>query len=150
MKMRSKRKDRIGIRLELETLCLSIIMIFIICSTVGIGTVYAFGSDGGYLITTPASSSIQAENTNGVEIQNIQVQPSMVKVGDAFTITITLVNNSTVPIWLDGGKCSSTDKQGSFFTLIFDNHAKIKTKEINCAGVGWSQLLDPGKNITAT
>ncbi|HJT10326.1 MAG TPA: hypothetical protein VJ771_06025 [Candidatus Nitrosotalea sp.] len=92
----------------------------------------------------------RADNANGVYIQSIKVQPSTVKVGDTFTITITLANNSTVPIWLDGGKCSVADAQASFFTVNFDNHAKIKAKDIFCAGVGWSQLLDPGKNITET
>jgi hypothetical protein len=91
-----------------------------------------------------------ADNVNGVYVQNIKIQPSAVKVGDAFTVTITLVNNSTFPIWLDGGKCSSADTHASFFTVTFDNHAKIKAKDINCAGVGWSQMLDPGKNITST
>src|SRR5690242_15469357 len=33
-------------------------------------------------------------NTNNVEIQNIQVQPSIIKVGDTFTINATLVNDS--------------------------------------------------------
>ncbi len=92
----------------------------------------------------------QADDTNGVSIQSIQVLPSTLKVGDSFTITITLVNNSTIPIWLDGGKCSVQDTQASFFTVIFDNHAKIRAKVIFCAGVGWSQILNPGKSITQT
>src|SRR5713226_3264608 len=81
---------------------------------------------------------IQADNTSGIEIQNIQVEPSTIKVGDTFTVTATLVNNSTVPIVLDTGKCSIEDTQVSFFTVMFDNHAKIKAENINCAGVGWS------------
>jgi hypothetical protein len=93
---------------------------------------------------------VHADNVNDVYVQNIKIQPSTIKVGDAFIVTITLVNNSTVPVWLDGGKCSSADTNASFFTVIFDNHAKIKAKDINCAGVGWSQKLDPGKNNTAT
>ncbi|MGI0061116.1 MAG: hypothetical protein ACREBA_01540 [Nitrosotalea sp.] len=92
----------------------------------------------------------QADDTNGISIQSIQVLPSALKVGDSFTITITLVNNSTIPIWLDGGKCSVQDAQASFFTVTFDNHAKIKAKVIFCAGVGWSQILNPGKSITQT
>jgi len=32
---------------------------------------------------------------------------------------------------------------------MFDNHTKIKEKNLTCAGVGWSQILDPGKNITS-
>ena len=91
------------------------------------------------------------ENTNNVEIQNIQVQPSTIKVGDAFTVTTTLFNNSTFPIILDGGTCSINDiKHVPFFTVTFDNHAKIKEKNINCAGVGVSQILNPEKNIVGT
>ena len=88
--------------------------------------------------------------TNNVEIQDIQVQPSTIKVGDAFTVTATLVNNSTVPIILNTGMCSIKDTQASFFTVKFDDHAKIKAENINCAGVGWSQILNPGKEIVGT
>lgn len=97
-----------------------------------------------------ANHVVFADNVNKVEIQNIQVQPSTVKVGNTLTVTTTLVNNFTFPIWLDGGKCSIKDKQASFITVMFDNHAKIQGKDINCAGVGWSQVLDPGKSITTT
>jgi len=48
---------------------------------------------------------IQPDNAGGIEIQNIQVEPSTIKVGDTFTVTATLVNNSTVPIVLEGGTC---------------------------------------------
>ncbi|MHB8602698.1 MAG: hypothetical protein ACYC6W_01510 [Nitrosotalea sp.] len=92
----------------------------------------------------------RADDTNGISIQNISVQPYAVKVGDSFTVTATLVNNSTVPIVVETGKCSSMDTQVPFFTVMFDNHAKIMAKNINCAGVGWSQILDPGKNIPST
>ncbi|MBI3640346.1 MAG: hypothetical protein HY223_08540 [Thaumarchaeota archaeon] len=93
---------------------------------------------------------VHADDANGISIQNIKVQPSTVKVGDTFTVTATLVNNSTVPIVLDSGKCSIEDTQVPFFTVMFDNHAKSKSKNINCAGVGWSQILNPGKNIIGT
>src|SRR5712692_558499 len=92
----------------------------------------------GLLFMPSYLKSIQAYNTSGIEIQNIQVEPSTIKVGDTFTVTATLVNNSTVPIVLDTGKCSIEDTQVSFFTVMFDNHAKIKAENINCAGVGWS------------
>ncbi|MGI0074127.1 MAG: hypothetical protein ACREA3_09995 [Nitrosotalea sp.] len=92
----------------------------------------------------------RADNVNGIYIQNIEVQPSTIKVGDTFTVTTTLINNSTVPITLEGGKCSIKDTQASFFTVMFDNQTKIKTKDIYCAGVGWDQILDPGKSITGS
>ncbi|MGI0074129.1 MAG: hypothetical protein ACREA3_10005 [Nitrosotalea sp.] len=89
----------------------------------------------------------RADNVSGIYIQNIIVQPSTVKVGDTFTVTTTLVNNSTVPITLDGGTCSTEATQASFVTVMFDNHAKIKEKNMNCAGAGVFQILNSGKNI---
>jgi len=91
-----------------------------------------------------------AYGTNDVSIENISVQPYTVKVGDTFTVAATLVNNSTVPIIVDGGKCSVQDRQAGIFTIMLDDHVKIKAKNINCAGVGWSQILDPVKTITGT
>ncbi|MDE1767294.1 MAG: hypothetical protein KGI27_13635, partial [Thaumarchaeota archaeon] len=38
-----------------------------------------------------------ADRVNGAYIQNIKVQPPVLKVGDIFTVTTTLANNSTVP-----------------------------------------------------
>lgn len=85
------------------------------------------------------------------QIINLKVFPSEVKVGDKFTVIATLVNNSTVPIIVEGGKCSIKDTQAQFFTIMFDNHTKIMPKNMmTCAGVGWSQILDPGKKITGT
>ncbi len=91
-----------------------------------------------------------ADDANGISIQNIKVQPSTVKVGNTFTVTATLVNNSTVPIVLDSGTCSIKDMQVPFFTVTFDNHVKIKSKNMTCAGVGLSQILNPGKNSIGT
>lgn len=91
-----------------------------------------------------------ADDTNDISIQNIAVQPSMVKVGNTFTVSATLVNNSTVPIVLEGDTCSIKDTQVPFFTVMFDNHAQIMTKNINCAGAGLYKILDPGKKNTST
>ena len=93
---------------------------------------------------------IQADNAGGIEIQNIQVEPSTIKVGDTFTVTATLVNNSTVPIVLEGGTCVPLIEHVPFFTIILDNHTKIKAKNLTCAGVGLSKILNPGKNIIGT
>jgi hypothetical protein len=95
---------------------------------------------------TPA----HADDANGISIQSMAVQPSMVKVGNTFTVSATLVNNSTVPIVLEGGTCVPLIEHVPFFTIMFDNHTKIKTKNLTCAGVGWSQILDPGKKNTST
>ena len=95
-------------------------------------------------------TSSYANDANGISIQNISIQPYSIKVGDTFTVTATLVNNSTVPIVVETGKCSTKDTQVPFFTVMFDNHAKSMAKNINCAGVGWFQILDPGKKNTST
>jgi hypothetical protein len=91
-----------------------------------------------------------ADNVNGIYIQNIMVQPSTIKVGDIFTVTATLVNNSTVLIGLEGGTCVPVSSTVSFFILSFDNHVKVKENNINCAGVGLDKILNVGKNLTGT
>ena len=91
-----------------------------------------------------------ADNANSISIQDIKMQPYTIKVGDTFTVTATLVNNSTVPIMLEGDTCSVKDIQTSFFTVMFDNHAKIQTKNINCAGVGLAKILNPKRTSTGT
>ena len=91
-----------------------------------------------------------ADDANSVYIQNIKVQPSTVKVGDSFTVTVSLVNNSTVPIVVEGGTCIPIIKDVPLFTLIFDNHTKITSKNLTCAGVGLSTILNPKKTITGT
>jgi hypothetical protein len=96
------------------------------------------------------SNAAFADVTNTVYIQDIKVQPSPVQVGETFTVSATLVNNSTFPIAVDGGKCSVEDTQAELFTIMLDNHVKNKAENINCAGVGWSPLLDAGKRITGT
>src|SRR5574340_1686515 len=91
-----------------------------------------------------------ADDTNGISIQNVKVQPSTIKVGDTFTVTATLVNNSTVPIVLEGGTCVPLIEHVPFFTVMLDSHTKIKSKNLTCAGVGLSQILNLGKKLTGT
>jgi hypothetical protein len=92
---------------------------------------------------------VHADNANGVSIQNIAIQPSTIKVGDAFTVTATLVNNSTVPIFV--GDMGSKDCQGPFFAVTFDNHAKVTEKQgVACSYVAFMERLDPGKKNTGT
>jgi len=89
-----------------------------------------------------------ADDANGVSIQNIKVQPSSVKVGDTFTITATLVNNSTDSIGVSD--VGSNDCQGPFFTIKFDDHVKVVEKEIACSYVALEERLDPDKKYTGT
>lgn len=97
------------------------------------------------------SNPVFADSTNGVEIQNIQVQPSTIKVGDPIRITATLFNNSTVPIFVSD--MINNDCQGPFFTVSFDNHVKVAVaadNEMTCSYVGLQERLDPGKKYTGT
>jgi len=89
-----------------------------------------------------------ADNTNSVKIQNIQVQPSTIKVGDSIRITATLVNNSTDPIFVSD--MGSKDCQGPFFTIKFDDHVKVTEKDTPCSYVALEERLDPDKTYTGT
>jgi len=95
-----------------------------------------------------SNNGVFADNTNSVEIQNIQVQPSTIKVGDSIRITATLVNNSTYPIFVSD--MGSKDCQGPFFTIIFDDNVKVTEKEIACSYVALEERLDPDKKYTGT
>ena len=83
-------------------------------------------------------------NTNNVEIQNIQVEPSTIKVGDTLKITATLVNNSTNQIFLSYGVCEGK------FSVIFDNHVAVSKKSVPCVLMAIEQRLDPGTKTTGT
>ncbi len=89
-----------------------------------------------------------ADGANGISIQSISVQPYAIKVGDSFTVTATLVNNSTVPIFVSD--MISRDCQGPFFTVLFDNHVKVTEKEIACSYVALEERLDPDKKYAGT
>ncbi|TLX80357.1 MAG: hypothetical protein E6L05_00580 [Thaumarchaeota archaeon] len=96
----------------------------------------------GLFFIAPYLKSIQADNTNNVEILNPQVQPATIKVGDTFAINATLVNNSTNTINVHNG-C------GGPFSVIFDNHATVDVKKV-CNWMAVQIILKPGENITAT
>lgn len=68
----------------------------------------------------------QQETQTYVNIQNIQVEPATIKVGDTFTVSATLVNNSQNPITVYVDTCAS-----SVF-VIFDSHVTVDMKEILC------------------
>src|SRR5207245_135843 len=87
---------------------------------------------------------IQADNANGVEIQNIQTLPLAIIVGQTFKINATLVNNSSNPIFVGHGSC------GAPFSVTFDNHVLVSANNINCTTELIVQKLNPGEKITAT
>lgn len=79
---------------------------------------------------------------NNVEIQNIQVQPSTIKVGDTFTVHTTLVNNSQNPIYVNVSPCLNT--------VIFDTHVTVDVKKILCDDIlGWHKV-NPSENFTVS
>ncbi len=83
-------------------------------------------------------------NANDLEIQNIQVHPSTIKVGDKLTINATLVNNSPNPIYLQYGVC------GGHFSVAFDNHVTVDQKKLSCPLMLIQQKLDSGQKTTVT
>jgi hypothetical protein len=87
---------------------------------------------------------IQADNANGVEIQNIQTQPSAIIIGYTFKINATLVNNSSNPIFVEHGSCEAP------FSVTFDNHVTVNVNNINCTTEVILQKLNPGEKITTT
>jgi hypothetical protein len=87
---------------------------------------------------------IQADDTTGVKIENIQTLPSSIIVGQTFKISATLVNNSSKPIFVDYGSCESP------FSVTFDNHVLVNETHPICKLNILEQKLNPGEKTTAT
>jgi hypothetical protein len=81
-----------------------------------------------------------ADNSYSVQIQEIQVQPSTIRVGNDFNITATLVNNSTDTISVHND-CLSP------FSVAVDSHATIDVEK-PCIYFAISKLIKPGEKIT--
>jgi len=96
----------------------------------------------GLLFICPYLKSIQADDTQSVEILNPQVQPNTIKVGDTFAINATIINNSNNTINVQNG-C------GGAFSVTFDNHATTEVNKI-CNWMAIQIILKPGENITAS
>ncbi len=86
--------------------------------------------------------SMQHQTTGNVEIQNIQVQPSTVRIGDTFTVNATLVNNSQNPI-----DVTYSSFCGSPFYVIFDSHVIVDVKQTICAIGLRMDKVNPGEKI---
>lgn len=80
-----------------------------------------------------------ATSAANIEITNLQVSPSLVRVGDEFAINATLVNNSTDTITVHNG-C------GGAFVTVFDNHATVGVKRV-CNWLAAQIILKPGESI---
>ena len=81
---------------------------------------------------------------NNVEIQNIQVEPPGIKVGDAFTVNATLVNNSPDPVVFQHGVCEGP------FSVIFDNHVTVNQNQIMCPAMAMLEKIEPDGKTTFT
>lgn len=77
---------------------------------------------------------------NNVAIQNIQVQPTIIKVGDIFTVRATLVNNSPNPIYVDVSPCNNP--------VIVDSHVAVDKSEM-CPDVLARRIVYPSENFTS-
>src|SRR2546425_8445405 len=97
-----------------------------------------------FFFVLPHTKSIQADETNNIEIINVQTQPSIIKVGDKFTINATLVNNSPSTIYVEAGGCAGP------FSVIFANHTRINHTYEGCTLVEIIHKLDPGEKAIET
>ena len=79
---------------------------------------------------------------NNVEIQNIQVQPAIIRVGDTFTINATLVNNSKNPIYVNVSPCRNT------ISVHFDSHVTVDAKNTLCEDILGHRIVNPGGTFT--
>lgn len=114
------------IRFRISSLHLSIIVLLTICLV--IVNHEAFGYDA-----------------NNVKIINIHTQPSTIKVGDKFTITATLTNNTPDPIFLTIDPC------GEPFPIHFDNHVKVDyVTNLACPAFALVQKVNPSEAVTKT
>lgn len=84
---------------------------------------------------------IQASTSN-VDVLNLHVQPTTIKIGDTFAINATIVNNYNNTISIHNG-C------GGPFSVVFDNHATVDVKKV-CNFMAVQIILKPGANITLT
>ncbi|MGC1426097.1 MAG: hypothetical protein WA833_05280 [Nitrosotalea sp.] len=96
------------------------------------------------LSTSMYLKPIQADDTNGVKIENIQTLPSSIIVDYTFKISATLVNNSSKPIFVDYGSCEAP------FSVTFDNHVLVNETHPICKLNILEQKLNPGEKTTAT
>jgi len=87
---------------------------------------------------------VHADDENGISIQNIQVQPTAVKIGNIFTLNATLVNNSSNTVSVGHGACEAP------FSVSFDNHVHVTKNNLNCTSQMVLQKLDPGEKILVT
>ncbi|MDE1727410.1 MAG: hypothetical protein KGH89_09145 [Thaumarchaeota archaeon] len=122
-------------------------LIFSIIAILAVGTSFAsVGSASActYCPLIPTSQPIQADNASDIQIQDIHVQPSTVKVGDTLTVYAMLVNNSTDQIFVVSGVCEAP------FSVTFDNNVAVNITNKICNAMAILQKINPGEKTTAT
>src|SRR5574340_1046941 len=92
--------------------------------------------------TVTSFQPVYATSAANIKITNLQVSPSLVKVGDEFAINATIVNNSTDTITVHNG-C------GGAFVTVFDNHVSVGVKKV-CNWMAAQIILKPGESIPVT
>ncbi len=83
-----------------------------------------------------------SQNSDGVMVENAHLDQSTINVGENFTITATLVNNSPNVISVHNN-CISP------FSADFDSHAELQVLK-PCIYFAISKQLNPGENMTVT
>src|SRR5437660_10278330 len=95
-------------------------------------------------IHNASAVQIQTDNSNKVEITNLQVTPSTIKVGDNFTINATLVNNSPNTIYVETNDCTGP------FSVAFNDHVIINHAYEGCTLTETIHEVFPGETMTAS
>ena len=77
-----------------------------------------------------------------IKILDVQVQPSTIKVNNTFSVSVTILNNSTYPVYLTSGSCVPA------FSVEFDSHSKQVYQDIACTLEAIEQRVDPNVKTT--
>lgn len=85
---------------------------------------------------------IRAESSDPVQILNVQVQPSIIKINDTFSLNMIILNSSPFPIYLTSGSCIPA------FSVVFDAHVKQIYPNIACTAEAILQKVDPQSEVT--
>jgi hypothetical protein len=87
----------------------------------------------------------QGEKTSDVSIQNIQLVPPVLHVGDTFIVNATLLNNSTHPIFFHNGYACDPP-----FSVTFDKHVVIEKNKVTCVTMFVMKKLNPNETAVIT
>lgn len=119
-----------------------IVIIISIIVVIGIPIIVIPRGDTFFLPPMPVQVSNQTFGTTDVEIQDIQVQPTKIKVDDVFTVNATLINNSKNPIIVD------FSPRTDLYFVTFDSHVRLDTKQVGIEDSFVKKKVEPGEKIT--